>query len=101
MKIIPVKDNILLKYVHKEEVTKGGIHIPDTVKRESIDMPDRGEIIAIGEKVDTKLFKVGETVLFRRTDAMKIFMSGEDTEDASEVKFMMIKDNQILGKIES
>lgn len=100
MKIIPIQNNILLKHIDKEEVTKGGIHIPVTVKRESIDMPDRGEIVSVGEEVDTELFKVGQNVLFRRTDAMKIYASGEDTEDASEVKFMMIKDEQILGKIE-
>ena len=44
-----------------EEITKGGIIIPDDAKKRHA--PTRGKIIAIGDNVDPSL-KVGQTVVF-------------------------------------
>ena len=42
--ITPIGDKILIKRLEAEEVTKGGIVIPDTAK----DKPAEGKVIALG-----------------------------------------------------
>ena len=44
-KIIPINDKILVKRVEAEEMTKGGIYLPDTAKEK----PKEGIIISLGE----------------------------------------------------
>ena len=45
MKLKPLSDNIVVKGISKEEVTKSGIIIPETVDKEK---PEQGEVIAVG-----------------------------------------------------
>jgi chaperonin GroES len=40
----PLGDRLLVKPLEREEVTKGGILLPDTVK----ERPQEGEVIAVG-----------------------------------------------------
>ena len=44
MKFRPLYDRILVERVESEEVTKGGIILPDTAKEK----PQQGKIIAVG-----------------------------------------------------
>jgi chaperonin GroES len=67
MKVRPLNDRILVKRLEEEEMTKGGIIIPDSAKEK----PAEGEVIAVGKgkindngdriKLD---IKVGDRVLF-------------------------------------
>ena len=43
-KLKPLADRVLVKPLTEEEVTKGGIILPDTAKEK----PQRGEVIAVG-----------------------------------------------------
>jgi chaperonin GroES len=43
-KLQPLGDRVILKPLKQEEVTKGGIVLPDTVKEK----PQEGEVIAVG-----------------------------------------------------
>src|SRR3972149_4473299 len=44
MKLKPLGDRVVIRPIVKEEVTKGGIVLPDTVKEK----PQEGEILAVG-----------------------------------------------------
>ena len=44
MNLKPLADRVVVKPMVKEEVTKGGIVLPDTVKEK----PQEGEIVAVG-----------------------------------------------------
>jgi len=66
MKIIPLRDRVLLKRVGEEEKTKGGIIIPDTAKEK----PMQGKVVAAGKgeinengKLIPLEVKEGDTVL--------------------------------------
>lgn len=43
--LTPLGDRVVVKPVHRDEVTKSGIVLPDTAKEK----PQRGEIIAVGK----------------------------------------------------
>ena len=44
LKVIPLADRVIVKPLTREEVTKGGIVLPDTAKEK----PQEGEVIAVG-----------------------------------------------------
>ncbi|MCH7521270.1 MAG: co-chaperone GroES, partial [Candidatus Marinimicrobia bacterium] len=44
MKLKPLHDRVVVKAAESEDVTKGGIFLPDTAKEK----PQRGEVIAVG-----------------------------------------------------
>lgn len=46
MQYKPLHDHILIQAVSKEEQSKGGIILPDTVDKEK---PEMGEVVAVGE----------------------------------------------------
>ena len=87
-KITPLNDKILVKRRGAEEVTKGGIVLPDTAKEK----PREGEIIALGDgaRLDDGgraefQVKVGDRVLFSSYAGTEIKVGGEEllimTED--------------------
>ncbi|MGB9912755.1 MAG: co-chaperone GroES, partial [Candidatus Kapaibacteriota bacterium] len=67
MNLSPLHDRVIIKPSQPEEVTKGGIIIPDTAKEK----PMQGEVVAVGPgktTEDGKLIpltvKVGDKVLY-------------------------------------
>ena len=44
IKLVPLADRIVVKPIEREEVTKGGIILPDRAKEKS----QEGEIVAVG-----------------------------------------------------
>jgi chaperonin GroES len=69
LKVIPLADRVVVKPITREEVTKGGILLPDTVKEK----PQEGEIVAAGPgrmNEDGKRIpmdvKVGDTVIYAK-----------------------------------
>lgn len=66
MTLKPLDDRMLVQLVETEQVSEGGIYIPETAQKK----PQQGVITAIGEgrHVDGKLvppeLQVGDTVLF-------------------------------------
>jgi chaperonin GroES len=92
----PLGDKVLLKRLEAEEVTKGGIVLPDTAKEK----PKEGKILSLG---DGKLLedgkrapfqvKVGDRVLFSSYAGTEIKIEGEE--------FLILGEDDILAVIES
>ena len=95
MKIRPLNDRVLVKRLAEEEMTKGGIIIPDSAKEK----PAEGEIVAVGsgklndkgERVAVDL-KVGEKVLFSKYGGTEVKIGGED--------YLIMREDDILGVVE-
>jgi chaperonin GroES len=81
VKIRPVGDRVVVKPTAKEEVSKGGIIIPDTAKEK----PQEGTVIAVGagKLLDngdrsTMELKVGDKVLFAKYGGTEFKYDGDD-----------------------
>lgn len=63
MNLKPLGDRVIVKPMPKEETTKSGIILPDTISKES---RMEGEIIALGngEKLSKLSLKVGQKVVY-------------------------------------
>ena len=81
MTLKPLHDRLIVRPAQAEEVTKGGIILPDTAKEK----PVQGEVLAAGPgKLDEagKLapmgVKVGDSVLYGKYSGTEISLDGED-----------------------
>ncbi|HET9136600.1 MAG TPA: co-chaperone GroES [Candidatus Kapabacteria bacterium] len=81
MNLTPLHDRLIVRAAAPEEVTKGGIILPDTAKEK----PQQGEVLAVGTgKVDDNgkaipmAVKVGDTVLYGKYSGTEIAVDGED-----------------------
>lgn len=81
MKLRPLGDRVILTPVAKEEITKGGILLPDTADKER---PEQGKVVAIGpgklgedgKRIEMSV-KVGDTVLFKKYAPDEFKIDGE------------------------
>lgn len=81
MKVRPLQDRVIVKRMEGEEVTKGGIIIPDTAKEKPIE----GKVIAVGsgkvaesgKKLPLQV-KKGDRVLFAKYGGTEVKIDGED-----------------------
>ena len=67
MNLKPLYDRVVAKPIEAEEVTAGGIYIPDNAKEK----PTKGEVLAVGEgkaldngSLRTPKVKVGDKVIY-------------------------------------
>lgn len=94
LKLRPLGDKIVVKPLAKQDMTKGGIYIPETVKEK----PQEGEVLAVGtgKYVDGKLVpldvKVGDRVLFSKY--------GGDEVKIEDQELKIIAESDILGILE-
>lgn len=95
MKIRPLQDRILIKRLDEEEMTRGGIIIPDSAKEK----PMEGEIIAAGNgKVDDSgkrvplEVKVGDKVMYSKYSGTEVTIDGAE--------HLIVREDDILGIIE-
>lgn len=95
MALRPLHDRVLVRPAEAEEVTKGGIIIPDTAKEK----PQQGEIIAVGKgKIadDGKLvameLKIGDTVLYGKYSGTEVTVDGES--------LLMMRESDVFAVIE-
>ena len=96
MNLKPLHDRVLVKRLEEEEVTKGGIIIPDTAKEK----PIKGEVVAVGPgkvaddgKTIPMSVKAGDKVLFNK------YAGTEVKIDA--VEHLVMREDDILAIIES
>ena len=89
MNIRPLADRVLIRPPAAEEVTIGGIIIPDTAKEK----PLKGEIIAVGNgtKDEEMILKAGDTVLYGKYAGTEIELEGE--------KFLIMRQSDVLAVI--
>ena len=95
MKLKPLQDRVLVKRLEEEEVTKGGIIIPDTAKEK----PIKGEVVAVGPgkaseegKVVKLSVKKGDKVLFNKYAGTEIKIDG--------VEHLVMREDDILAIID-
>jgi len=96
MKFKPLRDRVFVKYSTEEEMTAGGLYIPDAAKEK----PQKGTVVAVGPGTVTKdgnrqpmEVKVGDTILFDKYSGSKIKIDDEE--------YLIVREEDILGIIES
>jgi len=96
MKLRPLNDRLIVKPLPKEEVTKSGIILPETLDKER---SEQGEVVAIGPgkllddgKRSVMDVKVGDKVMFKKyaPDEIKL----EDQE------YLVISEYDVLAVLE-
>ena len=90
MKLKPLADPVLIRPAAAEEVTLGGIIIPDSAKEK----PLKGEVIAVGNgtKDEEMVLKAGDEVLYGKYAGTEIEFEGD--------KVLIMRQNEILAVIE-
>ena len=93
VKLKPLADRVLVKPIEREEVTKGGIVLPDTAKEK----PQEGEVIAVGPgrlSEDGKRIaidiKVGDKVIYTKYGGTEIKIEDEE--------LVILRESDILAK---
>ncbi len=76
VKIQPLADRVLVEAAAAEEVTAGGLFIPDTAKEK----PQRGTVVAVGagKKDEPMTVKKGDTILYGKYAGTEINVDGTD-----------------------
>jgi chaperonin GroES len=92
MKIRPLHDRVIVKRVEEEQVSRGGIIIPDTAKEK----PIKGKVVAAGPgrrlengEVRALSVKEGDIVLFSKYGGTDVKIDGED--------HLIMREDDILG----
>lgn len=82
----PINDRVVVKPAPAEEMTKGGIIIPDTAKEK----PQRGEVVAVGPGKEGNLMtvQVGDIVLYGKYAGQELNYNGED--------YLIMREDDIL-----
>lgn len=93
MAIQPLGDRIVVKALDAQEVTKGGIVLPDSVKEK----PQEGKVVAVGKgkvldsgSVQAPEVKVGDRVLYGKYSGTEI-----TTKEGEEL--LIMKEEDILA----
>ena len=92
-KLQPLGDRIVVKPIEREEVTKGGIVLPDTVKEK----PQEGEVLAVGpgrmtddgKRIPMDV-KVGDRVIYAK-------YGGVEIKD-NDIELVILRESDILAK---
>ena len=90
----PFGDRVLIKPVEREEVSSGGILLPDTAQEK----PQEGKIVAVGPgriaddgKRITMESKVDDLVVYSKYAGSELKEEGED--------YLILRESDILAKI--
>ncbi len=89
----PMADRLVVKPIEREEVTKGGIVLPDTAKEK----PQEGEVLAVGPGRMTDEGKripmdisVGDVVVYAKYGGTEIKIEGEE--------LVILRESDVLAK---
>ena len=93
IKLQPLADRIVVKPIEREEVTRGGIVLPDTIK----ERPQEGKVLAVGpgrmtddgKRIPMDV-KVGDVVVYAKYGGTEIKVEGEE--------LMILNESNILAK---
>ena len=95
MAIKPLHDRVIIRRMEEEEVTAGGIVLPDTAKEK----PLKGEVVAVGPgkvadngQTIPMSVKVGDSVLFGKYAGQDITVDGEE--------LLVMREDDIVAIIE-
>jgi len=93
IKLQPLADRLVVKPIEREDVTKGGIVLPDTVKEK----PQEGEVLAVGpgrlsdegKRIAVDI-KVGDIVIYAKYGGTEIKVEDEE--------LVILRESDILAK---
>ena len=95
MKLRPLQDRVIVERIDEEEMSAGGIIIPDSAKEK----PQEGKIIAVGKGKtgdDGKLVKLdvkkGDRILFGKYSGSEVKLEGSE--------YLIMREDDVLGVIE-
>ena len=95
MAVKPLGDKILVKRLEAQEVTKGGIVLPDSAKEK----PKEGKVVAVGPGKITDdgargemQLKKGDRILFTSYAGTEIKVDGEE--------FLIMSEDDVLAVVE-
>ena len=95
MTLKPLSDRVLVEPSEAEDVTPGGIVLPDAAKEK----PTKGKILAVGPgklddsgQVVAMSVKVGDTVLYEKYGGSNIKIDGQDRVIVRESEILAIVD---------
>jgi chaperonin GroES len=90
----PVADRVLIKPISREEMTKGGIVLPDTTKEK----PQEGEVIAVGPgrvndegKRLAMEVKAGDRVIYAKYAGTEIKLGDEE--------YLIVRDTDVMARV--
>jgi len=93
IKLEPLADRLVVKPIEREEMTKSGIVLPDTVREK----PQEGEVLAVGPgrlSEDGKRIamdiKVGDRVIYAKYGGMEYKVEDEEV--------IILRESDILAK---
>ena len=96
MQLRPLNDHVIVEPVEREQVSKGGIVLPDTADKEK---PEKGKVLAIGPgklledgRRAVMSVKAGDTVVFKKysPDEVKI----------DEKEYLVLSESDIIAVVE-
>jgi len=95
LKLKPLGDRLVVKPIEEEEVTPGGIVLPETAKEK----PQKGEVLAIGpgardedgERIAMDV-SVGDKVLYAKYGGTEVKIDGQ--------KLLILRESDILAILE-
>lgn len=92
MNVKPLADRVLVEILEAEDITKGGIVLPDSAKEK----PQQAKVVAVGKgkisedgKIVALEVKQGDLVLFGKYSGTELKMD--------EKNLLMLKEEDILG----
>jgi chaperonin GroES len=92
-KLEPLADRLVVKAIQKEEVTRGGIVLPDTAKEK----PQEGEVLAVGpgrvSDDGTRIamdVKVGDIIIYAKYGGTEIKIDGDE--------LIILRESDVLAK---
>lgn len=92
MKLVPMAERVIIKRIEAEEVTSGGILLPDTAQ----DRPQEGRVLSVGEGRQLAdgshaqpLVSEGDRVLFGKYSGSEVVIDGEE--------LLIMRDSEILA----
>jgi len=93
IKLEPLADRLVVKAIQKEEVTRGGLVLPDTAKEK----PQEGEVLAVGPgrvaENGTRIpmdVKVGDIVVYAKYGGTEYKSEGEEV--------LILRENDVQAK---
>ena len=93
IKLEPLADRLVVRPIEREEVTKGGIVLPDTAKEK----PQEGKVLAVGpgrlSEDGTRIamdVKVGDIVIYAKYGGTEIKIDDEE--------LLILSESNILAK---
>lgn len=95
MKLKPLGDRVVVEPVEQEEITAGGIVLPETAKEK----PQKGKVIAVGagkrdddgDRIELDVAE-GDTVLFAKYAGTEIKVEGK--------KLLILRESDLLAIVE-